>query len=155
MVEMSDSETGNDITPMLESLMAATNVSDVNFNVRHDSRVRADVFHRFIDAGGNVIMHGYRLEVEGDLELADVEKMGVESSAQWTTTPPTVPGLYWARCSASHMDTGKVEPVGVFRRPDGGMRCQALDGTSAFEVRGDSGWDLWSGPINPPPLPEE
>ena len=79
---------------------------------------------------------------------------------QWTTTPPTKPGWYWARLTDMLGDyrKGDIVPLKVsFGKHRHGGEAEAL-------VAPVPGWelaeslaqcaDLWSGPIDAPPLPE-
>jgi hypothetical protein len=67
------------------------------------------------------------------------------AAPQWTSTPPTVPGWYWARTPK-----GGVYPVEVVR-PDPDGTDQVVYWPGGCSSHDD--FDLWCGPITPPELP--
>ncbi len=78
----------------------------------------------------------------------------------WTKTPPTQPGWYWARSITSFLgtDPGQIAAVYVLIEPNWRNNVTTpmayLPGWEVAEVFTEC-FDLWSGPIQPPPLPEE
>ena len=86
-----------------------------------------------------------------------------EIRAQWTTTPPTAPGFYWARVHPKSgfdlFDGGEIACVCVYRRTDWQGHDEGLYlAVPEWEVPepsrkwGDM-FDLWAGPVAPPELP--
>jgi hypothetical protein len=65
------------------------------------------------------------------------------AAPQWTKTPPTQAGWYWAK------QGGRIEVVEAFEN----VREVACVGYGPALVP-TSQFDLWAGPISPPPLPE-
>lgn len=76
---------------------------------------------------------------------------------KWTKEPPGKPGWYWARRDG---DSGKVLGApSVVRVRSGDRTFDPLVaehcGVDADEVSELSEFDLWCGPLQPPPLPSQ
>ena len=74
------------------------------------------------------------------------------ASDAWTTTPPTEPGRYWARFARD-----RTIHFVVVTRDGSALEAQPAP---AMDDRDEGHWelsffDLWSGPLAPPPLPKE
>lgn len=70
----------------------------------------------------------------------------------WTTTPPTVPGVYWWRC-AGRTEVCEVRPLGV---TDAHMERVGVGTLGAYDPGSDSPTPVgraggeWWGPVAPP-----
>jgi hypothetical protein len=90
------------------------------------------------DCGGTAVC-----KLCGGVNLFDTR-----AAPQWTRTPPTRPGFYWARPGAKWT----AQPVNATEWGPGELvawspGCDSQTGLDYY--------DLWAGPIEAPPLPEE
>ena len=78
-------------------------------------------------------------------KLADV--LNGDGSGQWSTTPPTNPGMYWV---VSRPKGFEPEYRVAVVRADGSIRDLVDNGSGGGEDYVGDNWEWWSEPLEPP-----